>query len=178
VNDPRIGTFVQLSALLTGFSAGVLAPQIDSTDLKSIYFPLIAERTGAAFDALLAQLGELAGGKTVAQMSTAEKQSIGEKLLGLAGNPQDPNVAATGRAIVKLWYLGSWYQPFDHAGFSTDVVVGFVVSDWAYIKGLAWQSMQSHAMGHSAWTFGYWATEPPPLSAFTGNAAPAGGSAS
>ncbi|HXT21728.1 MAG TPA: sorbitol dehydrogenase [Thermoanaerobaculia bacterium] len=176
MSDPQRDTFVQLSALLTGFAADKLAPQLDTTDLAGTYLPLVAARTGAAFDSLLAQFSALSAGTPVSQLTAAQKQSIGEALLGLGGSSQDAAVAATALAINKLWYLGSWYQPFDYAGFTTDVVVGFVVSDQAYIKGLAWQAMQSHAMGYSPWTFGYWAASPPPLSAFTGNASAVPGS--
>jgi len=32
--------------------------------------------------------------------------------------------------------------------------------------------MQSHAMGYSPWTYGYWTQAPPPLQDFTGNPPP------
>lgn len=164
-----MGQFVQLSALLTGFSADILAPEIDPIDLKRSYLPLIQQRTGDAFTQLLANFEQLSGGVPVNRLTSGQKQDIGEKLLGLNGNPQSPKVVATARALMRLWYLGSWYQPFNFGAFTEDVTVGFVVSDQAYIKGLSWLVMQGHAMGNSTFTYGYWAHDPPPLSDFTGN---------
>ncbi len=171
-----ISAFVQLSALLTGFNASVIAPQIDPVDLKATFFSLVGARTGPAFDALLklylTLAAQVAPGKAVADMTPAQKTQIGNGLLGLGGATVDPQVAATAEAVMKLWYLGSWFQPFTFGAFAQDTTFGFVVSDQAYVKGLSWQAMQAHAMGNSTWTFGYWAKEPPALSAFTGNPAP------
>lgn len=168
-DDTTMDQFVQLSALLTGFSADVIAPTIDPIDLKATYLPLVQERTGDAFTQLLARFEQLSGGTPVKDMSPQQRQQVGEALLG-DGTPSQ--AVLTAEAIIKLWYLGSWYQPFDSGTFTTDVTVGFVVSDQAYVKGLSWQVMQSHAMGNSTFTYGYWAEDPPPLSAFTGNSDP------
>lgn len=168
MNDQDLDLFIELSTLLTGFNRDVFAPQIDPVGLPAQFFDLVQARTGSTFNQLLEQYGQLAGGTPVSKMTPQQQQQIGDQILGLAGSSQDPNVSATACAINKLWYLGSWYQPFDFGGFSAGSQ--FVVSDQAYIKGLAWLAMQSHAMGNSTWQFGYWA-EPPaaPLSSFTGN---------
>lgn len=166
----QLDDFVQMSALLTGFAAGTIAPSLDPVDLKSTLYAAAERGAGDAFDRLLAQYRQLSGGKPVAKMTPEEKQSIGDRLLGLDGPPADPRTAATARSVMRLWYLGYWY-PIDGGGGET------VVSDQAYVRGLAWKVMQSHAMGFSTLTYGYWAQSPPPLSAFTGNpdpAAPAG----
>lgn len=159
-------TFVQMSALLTGFAAAVIAPTLDPTDLKTTIFETAQKNTGAALEELLEQYASIAEsvapGKTVDQMNEAQKTGIGRTLM----QDETSQPTETARAIIKAWYLGSWYQPFDHgdrpAGTQT------VMSDQAYIQGLAWKSMQSHAMGNSTWTFGYWKDAPPPLSDFTG----------
>ena len=158
--------FVQMSALLTGFAAAVIAPTLDPTDLKTTIFKAAQKNTGEALEQLLkafASIAEsVAPGKTVDQMTEAEKTEIGRTLM----QDETSQPTETARAIIKAWYLGSWYQPFDHgdrpAGSQT------VMSDQAYIQGLAWKAMQSHAMGNRTWTFGYWDSPPPPLSDFTG----------
>jgi len=67
---------------------------------------------------------------------------------------------------MKLWLLGSWYQPYDqgnaHKGDTR------VVSDQAYKESWAWKIAQSHPMGYSQYHFGYWAEQPPTLKQFTG----------
>lgn len=159
--------FVQMSALLTGFAADAIAPSLDPVNLKATLFATARQGGGAAFDALLAQYGELSGGKPVSEMSAAERQSIGEQLLGLAGHEQPEDRVKTAQSILRLWYLGYWY-PIDDSDPG-----GVVASDQAYIRGLSWKAMQSHAMGYSTWSYGYWAAPPPPLSDFTGRSVPA-----
>lgn len=158
--------FVQMSALLTGFAAAVIAPSLDPVDLKTTLFAACQKGGGAAFDRLLAQYHALAGDTPVNKMTPEQRQSIGEQLLGLAGGTGDGETAATARSVNRLWYLGYWY-PIDGSPGEA------VVSDQAYIRGLAWKAMQSHAMGFSTWTYGYWADPPPPLTDFTGNPPPA-----
>lgn len=174
MSDPRMDDFVQMSALLTGFAAGVLAPQLDPLDLKTVLFDFAQERSGKAFDELLAQYAKLSGGKPVSAMSAAERQSIGDSLLGLSnGRSSGSDTALTAQAVMKAWYLGYWYQPFDLGTFETGEQT--VISDQAYIHGLAWQSMQSKAMGFSTLTFGYWDSPPAALDDFTGQPIPAAG---
>lgn len=171
MSDPRMDDFVQMSALLTGFAANVVAPPLDPHDLKTVIFDYAQERSGKAFDELLAQYAELSGGKPVSQMSAAERQSIGDSLLGLTdGHSDGSDTALTAQAVMKAWYLGYWYQPFDLDTFKAGEQS--VISDQAYIHGLAWQSMQSKAMGYSTWPYGYWASPPPPLDDFTGQPIP------
>lgn len=156
--------FVRLSALLTGFAPDVIAPALDETDLKTLFFSTASSGAGAAFDALLTSFTALEG---------QGPQTAAPVLLGLAPDPATGAVlpadqVATAKAVMKLWYLGSWYQPFDLNGISAGTET--VVSSQAYVKGLAWQVMQSHAMGNSTFTFGYWAQPPAgSLQDFTGN---------
>lgn len=159
-------TFVEMSALLTGFAANTIAPPLDPVDLAGTLFETAHQGAGKELDALLAQYTQLSGGTPVKDMSPAQRQRIGNALLGLDGQSQDPRLVATAQSVMRLWYLGSWYPT---AG---DDSAAAVVSDQAYIRGLAWRAMQSHAMGYSTWTYGYWAQEPPPLSDFTGNPTP------
>ena len=165
--DAAIDDFVQMSALLTGFAADAIAPSLDPVNLAATLFATARKGAGGSFDALLAQYAELSGGKPVSQMTAAERRSIGDQLLGLGGAEQPDDRVATAQSIIRLWYLGYWY-PIDGGDPG-----GSVASDQAYVRGLAWKSMQSHAMGYSTWSYGYWADPPPPLSAFTGRTVPA-----
>lgn len=167
MSDSTMNDFVQMSALLTGFSAEVLAPGLDPINLKQQYFATASQRAGKAFADLLQQYAELAAGKPVSAMDPEEKQSIGNQLLGLSdGTSNGSPTAQTAQAVMKAWYLGSWYQPFDHGDFVAGSQT--VISDQAYVHGVAWQSMQSKAMGFSTLEYGYWAQPPAPLKDFTG----------
>lgn len=164
--DP-MDSFVQMSSLLTGFAADAIAPGLDPVNLKATLFATAQKGAGKVFDELLAQYGKLAGGKEVSKMTPEERKAIGNQLLGLDGHDQDPARAKTAESVMRLWYLGYWY-PIDDSDPG-----GEVASDQAYIRGLSWKSMQSHAMGYSTWQYGYWADPPPPLSDFTGREVPA-----
>jgi|GEM_PF-420776 len=166
-HDAAVDTFVQMSALLTGFAADAIAPGLDPVDLKATLFATAQNGAGTDFDELLAQYAKLSGGKPVSEMTPEERTSIGNQLLGLDGEEQDPDRAKTAESVMRLWYLGYWY-PIDGSDPG-----GEVASDQAYIRGLSWKSMQSHAMGYSTWQYGYWADPPPPLSDFTGRDVPA-----
>lgn len=150
-----LSTFVDLSVLLTGFAKSVIQPNLDPVDLAGTYFQYVEDHVGPTFQQLLDLYSQL-----VAQ--GLDDQQIGEQILGAS----DPDIGLTAQAINKLWYLGSWYQPFDYKSYTAGSQ--WVVSSQAYVGGLAWKVMQSHAMGSSTLTFGYWNTDPPPLEDFTG----------
>ena len=161
-------TFNAMSALLTGFSEQLIAPQVDPIGLPKLFLQWATDHSGGDCANLLATFASLQA--VVPALSTDE---IGSVIMGVSpdpktGEPIDENQTAVAQAILKLWYLGSWYQPFGIAGAAKGKET--VVSDQAYIKGLAWQSMQSHAMGNSTLTFGYWDKPPAAsLQVTTGN---------
>jgi hypothetical protein len=74
-----------------------------------------------------------------------------------------------------MWYLGSWYVPgvLGGGGFAPPPLQ--VISSVAYTNGLVWRVMQSHPMGYSAFTFGYWSQQPGSLSSFGVNTGNGGG---
>ncbi len=166
---PALDAFVQLSALLTGFSADLLRPAPDPSELAPTYYAFMGERLGPTRDALVQTYASMAGGVAVADMTPEQKTDIGTQIL----HAQDGQIGEAAQALMKLWYLGSWYQPFDYGDYKAlPFDPGYVVNPLAYTQGLAWQVMQSHAMGDSNWLFGYWTEEPPPLDVFTGSPSP------
>ena len=52
--NTAMGSFVKLSALLTGIAADKLAPAVDPVDIKQTYFDCAQQEGGATFDRLLA----------------------------------------------------------------------------------------------------------------------------
>jgi hypothetical protein len=64
------------------------------------------------------------------------------------------------RSIMKLWFVGIWYDPGNPGRPQR------VVSTQAYKEGLVWKVMQAHPMGYSMWTFGHWQDPPPSLDKF------------
>lgn len=156
-NDP-IQTFVAMSAVLTGFESSVLAPFLDPLDppLKNQYFDVVQQYNAQLLAELLAQFQTLQGQGLPAQEIANELVAASQ-----GTNPTAPT-AALARAVIKLWYLGSWYPPNDQNNPNVQIVV----SANAYIGGLAWRTAQAKAMGFSELNFGYWSQPPLPLSAF------------
>ena len=160
--------FNALSALLTGFNQNLIAPQVDPIGLPSTFLKYATARSNGEVANLLATFAALQ-----AITPALDSEAIGAVILGLSADPSTgelipENQTLVAQAIMKMWYLGSWYQPFAITGVKQGEQT--VVSDQAYIKGLAWQAMQSHAMGNSTFTFGYW--DKPPVASLavtTGN---------
>ena len=160
--------FNALSALLTGFNIGLIAPRVDPIGLPPLFLTTATDYSDGECANLLATFVAL---KAIDPALTDD--DLGGIIMGLSPDPTTgvliaANQTLVAQAIMKMWYLGSWYQPFEITGSKTGTQT--VVSDQAYIKGLAWQSMQSHAMGNSTLTFGYW--DKPPVASlqdFTGN---------
>ena len=75
------------------------------------------------------------------------------------------------KKIIFLWYSGAWpnVETVMENGNEKITVSSTLLSSKSYTQGLAWQVMQSHPMGDSNYTYGYWNEEPAPLSGYTGN---------
>jgi hypothetical protein len=98
-------------------------------------------------------------------IKTQPAQTIANTLLETAA-PTPSTQAQFAQSIVALWYLGAWYIPGVKGGGGFPPTPLKVVSSEAYTNGLVWKAMQSHPMGFSAFTFGYWSQPPLPLSDF------------
>jgi hypothetical protein len=142
--------FVNLSSALTGVSATQLQPAIDPIGIAAQYLAMIQSEASnvppATFDNLLATF-------------TAKSAELGpEKAAAFV--VADPVFGPIARSIIKVWLLGTWYDP-ENPGNAIKVV-----SSQAYKQSLVWKVMQSHPMGYSMWSFGYWAGPPPAFDNF------------
>ncbi len=141
-----INDFAAMSAALTGFRLSFIQPQLDPVNLSQLYFDTATEQTNGKAFTLQMLLTAYRG------MSTQPAQQVANNLLGIgAGSNQLTFPLA--QSIIKLWYTGGWYEP-------GSINMSFVVSSGAYTNGLVWNVMQSHPMGSSLFTFGYWSEAP------------------
>ena len=143
----QMDDFVGLSAVLTGFSAGTIAPTIDPINIKAEYFTIFATEI-PNYTEILSEYKRLKG-KT--------NKEIGEALLA------NIDYEMPCRKLIFLWYSGAW------ATVNGSMTSSEMLSAKSYTQGLAWQVMQSHPMGDSNYRYGYWANEPADLSGYTGN---------
>ena len=154
MSDPNLQNFIDLSAVLTGLAADLLAPSVDPINLPPLFFTTAQQGMGtAAFSNLL---------DLYASIESQQPAQIASAVLGNS----NPQIAQGARSIMKLWLLGSWYQPYDQDNAHTGDTL--VVSDQAYKESWAWKIAQSHPMGYSQYHFGYWAEQPPTLKQCTG----------
>jgi hypothetical protein len=135
--------FVSLSSALTGVNPAQLKPAIDPIGVAGQY--LAMSQSAASFDNLLATF-------------TAKSAELGADQAA-AFVLADPTLGPVARSIIKMWLLGTWYDP-------QNARPPQVVSMQAYKESLVWKVMQSHPMGYSMWSFGYWAGPPPAFSQF------------
>lgn len=138
-----LDTFVALSSALTGIAAEQLKPAIDPIGIAEQYLATLIENVDAA---------------TLAQLDDAfDADAPTDSAAAILADPTLGNLA---RSIIKLWLLGSWYDPA-----TPDRAVN-VVSAQAYKEGYVWRIMQSHPMGYSMFPYGYWNDQPPKFSDF------------
>ena len=143
--------FVSLSSALTGVSAAQLKPRLDPIGIADQYLAMIQKPNSNVSPATLTSL-----------LTTFEQQSSppGSPAKAVASIVADPTLGPVARSIIKMWLLGSWYDP-SNPGNAIQVV-----SSQAYKESLVWKVMQSHPMGYSMFSFGYWAAPPPAFNQF------------
>jgi len=139
-----LSVFVNLSSALTAVAATQLKPPIDPIGIAGRYFTTLNTNVSAT---------------TLTNLAAAF-QSVSDPTQAAAAILADAVLGPIARSIMKAWLLGSWYNP------SNPSQAVNVVSSQAYKESLVWKVMQSHPMGYSMFTFGYWAKEPPPLNQF------------
>ena len=139
-----LSVFVDLSSALTGVAASQLKPEIDPIDIAGQYFATLTGHVALS---------------TLTNLAT-RFQAAGNPVAGATAVLADPVLGPVARSMMKLWLLGVWYDPAK----PTQAVN--VVSAQAYKESLVWKVMQSHPMGYSMFTYGYWAKQPPALDQF------------
>jgi len=138
-----LDTFVQLSAILTGYPEKKLKPKNDTQKVSEAYFAVLNKEVDAQ---TIAQLNS-----TFTSIQNPDEASVKTQIV------DDPTLGPIAKNITKMWYLAIWYS-LDPT--STDPNATYVVSSITYKNGLAWSTMYAHPMGYSEENFGYWETPP------------------
>lgn len=160
-SDADVQDFADMSAALTGFQPSVIKPALDPVGLARTYYLFaVGQVTQSVMTDLL---------NAYRAIKTEPPQQIADTLLEIPlppGQTQPSQQAFICQSIVAMWYLGSWYPPgvLGGGGFTPPPLQ--VISSEAYTNGLVWRVMQSHPMGYSPFTFGYWSQQPASLSSF------------
>lgn len=160
-SESTVQAFADMSAALTGFQSSFIRPFLDPVNLSETFYQFAVSQVGQArMDALMDTFNTLSN-----QTPKLTSQQIADTLLETA-LPAASLQAQLCQSIVAMWYLGSWYTPgvLGGNGFAPPAVQ--VISQQAYTKSLVWNLAQSHPMGFSAFTFGYWSEQPASLQTF------------
>lgn len=164
--EADVQDFADMSAALTGFLSSVLKPKLDPVGLARTYYQFALDQVGTtAMTALL---------NAFRAIKTQPPQTIADTLLETSTSPPS-NQALIAQSIVAMWYLGAWYVPGLQGGNDFPPNPLQIISSEAYTNGLVWKVMQSHPMGFSPFTFGYWSQQPGSLSTFGINTGSGGG---
>ena len=165
--EADVQDFANMSATLTGFLSSVLKPALDPVGLARTYYQFALAQDGATMSALL---------EAFRAIQTQPPQTIADALLETSPTITTPSKQAQfAQSIVAMWYLGAWYVPGVQGGGGFPPTPLQIISSEAYTNGLVWKVMQSHPMGFSPFTFGYWSQPPGPLSSFGVNTGDGGG---
>lgn len=146
-----IDSFYQLSIILTGFEQTKLyATGMGDTYLNTLIDILGEETTGELLEAYYnLTLQERQGGAPV-------RESIDTLL-------QDAKWGPLCRNIIRMWYMGNWYQMpagWRQTYVSSELDVTKVLGSQAYIEGLVWRAMGRHPKSARQPGYGTWAFEP------------------
>jgi hypothetical protein len=164
--EADVQDFADMSAALTGFLSSVLKPQLDPVGLARTYYEFALAQVGAT------QMSTLLN--AFRAIKTQPPQIIADTLLETSSATASAQ-AMLCQSIVAMWYLGAWYVPGVQGGGGFPPTPLQIISSQAYTNGLVWKVMQSHPMGFSPFTFGYWSQPPGPLSSFGVNTGNGGG---
>jgi hypothetical protein len=166
--EADVQDFGDMSAALTGFQSSILKPKLDPVGLVRTYYEFALAQVGApAMSALL---------NAFRAIRTQPQQTIADTLLETTSEtPSNPKQVEIAQSVVAMWYLGAWYRPGVKGDRGFPPTPLQIISSEAYTNGLVWKVMQSHPMGFSPFTFGYWSEAPGSLSSFGVNTGNGGG---
>ncbi|HEX8086435.1 MAG TPA: hypothetical protein VF529_19260 [Solirubrobacteraceae bacterium] len=150
--DEQLQAFVAFSAAITGFT------------------PIDLHGTGQA-DAYRSTVAETTGGDVLAELLEAwtrvcdEAQGDSSSIQRLLRREifSDPKLGPVARNIVKLWYVGIWYElppAWIDAFGALEENYTFTVSASAYTNGMLWTAIGGNPPGARGPGYGSWAGPP------------------
>ncbi len=147
----RLDRFLALSAELTAFDVVELA----GTGESDAYLATVDRIVGTgAVDALLDAHTAISEPPGQARDHQLRHSMLGDEFLG-----------PLARNVIKLWYVGIWYQlprSWREVNGARDGDVTFTISANAYTQGLLWPAVGANPAGARAPGWASW-TEPPRL---------------
>lgn len=151
-DSARFQDFLAFSAVVTGFTKFRLV----GTGQADLYFSTVVDVVGDASVLELLQafrrVRDEAGEDEAALDRLLRSEIFSHEKLG-----------PIARNILKLWYVGTWYQLPDEWGEAFGALekdTTFVVSPVAYTEGLLWPTIGANPSGAKAPGYGTWSAPP------------------
>jgi len=144
--------FLALSVVLTGYSRVRLV----GTGQAPLYFSTVSGVVGEA------TVHELLRAFTRVRDGAAADEAAMEPLLR-ADILSDDKLGPVARNVIKLWFVGVWYQlppEWREAYGVREKDVTFVASPAAYTEGLLWPTIDANPSGAKGPGYGTWALPP------------------
>lgn len=147
-----VNDFLALSTIVTNFSVF----KLQGTGLADLYYETVTSIVGeAAMNELLETFDRVK--KTAGDDADLLDSELRSKILS------DEKLGPITRNIIKLWFIGTWYQlPQSwRARFGvTAEDKTFIPSPNAYVEGLLWPAIGAHPPGAKAPGYGTWSDAP------------------
>jgi hypothetical protein len=152
IDQTQFQDFCKLSALLTDFTGF----QLRGTGQAELYYSTTSSIVGDC------AISELLQAFRTAQSDAQDNSAHLERGLRIA-ILSDDKFGPIARNIIKLWYIGTWYQL--PAGWHERYGVAaedktFIPSPSSYVEGLLWPAIGAHPPGAKAPGYGTWTTPP------------------
>ena len=149
MSGDRMDDFLRFSAEVTGFKT----VELRGTGEADAYLATVDAVVGAdLLDQLLATYDGLQ-----ASEGPEREQRMRREIFG------DEKIGPIARNIIKLWYVGIWYQlprSWRDRWGAREGDVTFTVSPNAYTQGLLWPAIGANPAGARAPGYGSWAKPP------------------
>lgn len=146
------GDFMAFSTVFTGFTEF----RLHGTGQANRYFSTVVEIVG---EGPMQKLGQVF--RRVEKESKGDAAALEDRLR--AGIFSHAELGPIARNIVKLWFVGVWYQlPYEwrEAYGARDKDTTFVVSPPAYTEGLLWPTIGANPAGAKGQGYGTWSDPP------------------
>lgn len=144
--------FLGFSSVLTGFSVFQLQGTGQAASYLSTVIQIVGEATVVDLLQTFRQVREKAGDDEAALDRLLRADILSDERLG-----------PIARNVIKLWYVGTWYQlscAWRATFGEAEKDLTFVVSAQAYTEGLLWPTIDANPSGAKGPGYGTWSAPP------------------
>lgn len=151
-NQSDLKAFLSFSTVLTDFTEF----QLQGTGQAELYYTTV---TGIVGEQTMSEL--LQAYRSIQDKALDDPDLFHKRLR--ADILSDAKLGPIARNIIKLWYVGTWYQlpqAWRESFGVKDNDKDFIPSPTSYVEGLLWPAIGAHPPGAKAPGYGTWSAPP------------------